>query len=541
MAICAFMAGSHAVRAGYISDGYTDKRSYDAGETVQIYINGIGNYINCGINVLDIENNAVACIITSVFPQSPAGINPWEDGFGYSLTASFQVPPNMNSGIYSLENKIFFIVKNPQKNAAITILYPSNTEEAYNPAGTKSLYDFNSANGRSHTVSFQRPFDSWMIANTRGFSTAILQWMHSLGNYDFQVIADSDLDDYNEISHSRMLIVVGHSEYWTREARENFDRFVDNGGDAIVLSGNSMWWQVRYSPDGTKLICYKDSALDPEQNPLRKTINWPSPTLQYPVLNSIGADWPHGAYANKAAYHGVYGFKVLNPASPLFNGTGLSYHDTLACISNEDDATLFSGFEANGDPILDSVSLGFCQIEMIAYDWGQSLSYPNAPQTGYGTFVIFRKTPFSGTVINVANSNWCAGTTGSPAGGFSGKDSTRIKIITKNMMDLLLSGTTVFSKPGNCIQTSVAVNGLMENTFSVFPNPANGEIFVQSPDVFENTLFELYDLSGRTVARQPIQNPRQRVELFGLPGGSYFYRIISGDKTALRGKILLTE
>ena len=30
----------------------------------------------------------------------------------------------------------------------------------------------------------------------------------------------------------------------------------NTGGHALILSGNTMWWQVRYNEDKTKLICY---------------------------------------------------------------------------------------------------------------------------------------------------------------------------------------------------------------------------------------------------------------------------------------------
>ncbi len=53
-----------------------------------------------------------------------------------------------------------------------------------------------------------------------------------------------DLEDYSEIAGAKVVVIIGHSEYWTRRARENFDRYVLEGGNALVLSGNTMWWQV---------------------------------------------------------------------------------------------------------------------------------------------------------------------------------------------------------------------------------------------------------------------------------------------------------
>ncbi|HTL80166.1 MAG TPA: T9SS type A sorting domain-containing protein [Bacteroidia bacterium] len=528
------------VSATVINDGYTDMRSYDPGDTVKIYINALGIFNNTKIYLLDIENARKDSIITSVIPQNIAGLTPWEDGFGYGVTATYIIPSFLHSGIYSWDNKIFFIIKSATKNAAITILYPTNTEEAYNYAGTKSLYDYNSTNGRAHIVSFQRGFNSWMINTVKAFTTPFIQWLYTLPNYDVQMIADMDMDDYSEFSHSQILLVAGHSEYWTKQARINFDQFVDSGKQAIVLSGNTMWWQVRYSDDKTQLICYKDSALDPEDDPLEKTINWPDASLQYSVLKSIGVDWIHGAYANKP-YHGYYGFKITAPSSPLLQGTNLTLHDTLTCQANEDDATLFYGFDQNGEPLVDTTSLGFCKLEMIGYDWGESIYYPNNPQRGYGTFIAFRRSPLSGNIINVANSNWCGNVNaGSSQGGFSSRDSLQIKQITLNMLDLLLANADIYSNTGgNCVPTSV--EPVAETNLNVFPNPASQMVTIQfGNSAGENYVVQLVNSLGQIVYTGSSDGQFQTtIDVSSFAEGTYFYSIVENDAVAGHGKIVV--
>ena len=83
------------------------------------------------------------------------------------------------------------------------------------------------------------------------------------------------MDDYENIRGAKLLVVIGHSEYWTRTARLNFDRFVDEGCHALVLSGNTMWWQVRYSENKDRMICYKggNDPAAPARSPHRTT-NW---------------------------------------------------------------------------------------------------------------------------------------------------------------------------------------------------------------------------------------------------------------------------
>jgi len=133
-----------------------------------------------------------------------------------------------------------------------------------------------------------------------------------------------------------------------------------------------MWWQVRYSNYKKQLVCYKDSVNDPERDHLLKTINWPTASLEFPVFNSIGVDFNHGAYGMKD-YHGWMGYKILKPDSPLLAGTGLDFHDIVSCQSEEYDATLFTCFPGDDDPVVDTTTLGFCKMELIGYDWGKSI------------------------------------------------------------------------------------------------------------------------------------------------------------------------
>src|SRR5690606_5306227 len=144
------------------------------------------------------------------------------------------------------------------------VVYPSNTANAYAESGGKSLY---SREGRPGKVSFHRP-----IA-VESLSAVCLKWFSTLPDFTVGFIADSDMDLYDNIVNAKVLVIAGHSEYWTREARLNFDRFVDEGGHALILSGNTMWWQVRYTEDRSGLICHKEDALDPISDPLFKTIN----------------------------------------------------------------------------------------------------------------------------------------------------------------------------------------------------------------------------------------------------------------------------
>jgi len=433
-----------------IVDGYMDKISYDPGNVANVFIKATSIFTKQKLYLYTVNNVIVDSVTVKLAPQKISkvySIAPWKYGYGYVVSFTYTIPHDLKSGMYNWGGKIFFIVKSAAKNADITIIYPSNTEAAYNEAGGKSLYPFNSTDlTKSCQVSFLRPLSFYTINQVKILSDGIMKWLNTLNGYSVQYVCDQDMDDFSEIKNSKIIVVIGHSEYWTREARLNFDRFVNGGKDAIILSGNTMWWQVRYEGANSHLVCIKNGPLDHIEAPLLKTVNWPDVSLNYPVLNSIGVDFIHGALT-KLSPHGWYGYKIMLPHSPLLAGTGLNFNDTLSCKSSEYDGTLFSGFNKQGDPILDTTALGFSKIELIGYDWGIRPK-DTTQKKGYGTFIAFKKNISSGNVINTGMNNWCA-LYQAPgwSGGFGGADSGKIKQITLNMFDLLLAHKNIYTTP----------------------------------------------------------------------------------------------
>ena len=343
------------------------------------------------------------------------------DGFGYASTIKIPIPTTLASGIYLIENAVPFIVKS-NTQVDVMVVYPSNTVAAYATSGGHSFYD---KTGGPNQVSFHRP------ASVQALSFHCLKWFLSIPDINIGYVSDMDMDDFSNISNAKVLMIVGHSEYWTRNARVNFDKHINNGKHAIILSGNTMWWQVRYSQDRDKLICYKDAVTDTEEDLFMKTINWYEPSLQYPILNSIGADFNFGGYGIYTD-NGWDGFKIVNPKSPLLNGLGFSLGDILDLRSGEYDGSPVSYFE-NGIPVLDKNTLGFYKMELIGFDKGSRFG-----KETNGTFIAFQKTETSGVVVNTASYSWCSDT------GIAGTDGNKIKTITKNAIDLLVKGLSVF-------------------------------------------------------------------------------------------------
>ena len=88
-----------------------------------------------------------------------------------------------------------------------------------------------------------------------------LVWLEQNG-YDYDMVGDLDvhrnpslLDDY------RVVLINGHSEYWSAEGFEAFDQYLCKGGNLVVLSGNSICWRVSFNEDGTIMECRKSNVF----------------------------------------------------------------------------------------------------------------------------------------------------------------------------------------------------------------------------------------------------------------------------------------
>jgi len=419
--------------------GYTDKISYKPGETVSLYLSApeSGPHL---IELKDANGRVVFTFDTWVHPQKINTTKPWADGFRYNHTVSIKLPVNLKSGFYRFTGDIPLICKGTHASPDVTVIFPSNTYNAYCDHGGKSLYrpgdpKTEAAIYRSTVVSHAR-YNPVAPGDPGNFNESFFRWMEKL-EYNTHYIADIDLEDYAEIANSKVVIISGKSEYWTRAARLNIDKFVASGKNVLVLSGNTMYWQVRHNFRKNLMVCYKSNNLDPLHDTLYSTYYWTTPELNYPVNTSIGADFIGGGYPMKVA-NPLHGFKIVQDASPLLKGTGLKKGDLLHLPTIETDGAPVKKMVLPGSaeiPEIDNSKLNFHKVELIGYTF--SINPNNKP--GLGTFMVFQKTPASGTVVNVASTDWCS------SNGIGGKDSKKIETITKNMIEGSLNKRNLFS------------------------------------------------------------------------------------------------
>lgn len=407
---------------------YTDQISYFTGDEVNVFFQSSKSHY-CGLRIYNSKNEVVFTTKALIYPQTIVQAEPWKNGLNLKGTVQFTIPMSLPSGVYYIDNKVPIVVKS-RDAADVTVVYPTNTINAYTNSGGKSLYGHNSTNNISSAiVSFKRPQND---LTERSHCIECMKWFLNQDSFSFRYIGDVDLDTSASLLGTKLLIIVGHSEYWTRKARNNFDDFVNQGGNVLVLSGNTMWWQVRYSPDGTQMICYKEPS-DPCSIPAERTVYWNDPSLNYPIALSIGSDFDNGGYGlNKD--NGWDGYKIVNGTSPLFEGLKLKRGDIIKLPSGECDGAPISSFDSDGFPILNN-KFSFDKLELIGFDKGSRYN-----KETYPTFIAFKKSAKSGIVINVGSNDWC-----SPNGIGNHAWGAPIRTITHNAISKLLNGDRIFS------------------------------------------------------------------------------------------------
>jgi len=218
-----------------------------------------------------------------------------------------RIPKNAKSGFYcgrfdykkngkSLQHNVTFVVraKAQVRPAPIVVLAATNTWRAYNwypftdnrPAGRHNwgsgevgrsttdkslpsycLYRDHQSGQPTYKVGLNVPCetgdpyrcyrgsDLWgqWVANER---LAHL-WLDRHG-YQYDVITDMDLHaNADHLKGRKVLMILGHSEYWSAKAYKTVERYLKSGGNVVVLSANSVFWRVEFDDTSSAMHCRK--------------------------------------------------------------------------------------------------------------------------------------------------------------------------------------------------------------------------------------------------------------------------------------------
>ncbi|MCL5030455.1 MAG: putative Ig domain-containing protein [Bacteroidetes bacterium] len=437
--------------------GYVDPISVTQGDTLTFYISTSDSLFD--LSIFKIQD--IARYLT-YYHNIPGKLQTVPDssfwyGCNWKPTYKLVVPNNWTPGVYRAQftasngdsiRAVIFSVK-PKvlgSYSNVLLVLSTNTFQAYNNFGGKSLYEFNSNGKRSFKVSFFRPAALPLgilgSADFYKFEAKFINWS-AYNNLKLEYASQYDLDlDPNFLSHYSVVFIEGHNEYWTRAERRQFENYINNGGKVIILSGNTCWWQVRFEDNGRTMVCYKDASADPLTGIADSlvTVNWWSPPVNYPENKFTGINFKYSGYVNYnnllLSSAGFGDYAAFNTHYWVFNGTGLKDGDQFgyskAIVGYETDGTPFA--YKNGIPTV----FGADSTPSNYRIFGISPAIPvdtSIIKYGHATMGMYYA-PNGGAVFNAATTDWSDGLYSDTASGI--KPDPVVDRITKNVLNKFL-------------------------------------------------------------------------------------------------------
>ncbi len=434
-------------------EGYTDQLSYVTGDEVKFHLSAAGP---CELEITRIGAVPKVVLRRSDFLTRIHEVPPDASSHGcrWPVATSVKVADEWPSGYYECRlrtqppglaaatSTLFFVVrpKNPGTQSKILLQLSTNTYNAYTNWGGYSLYAYNGRHKvQGRRVSFDRPITSQF----HQWEGPFVRWAEANG-YTLDYAVNSDLEYRPKLVHNYKLILsVGHDEYWSTPMRDHLETFIENGGNVAFFSGNTCCWQVRSEAEGRALACWKQSFGDDpvyrSGDYARLTSLWSHYLVQRPENTLTGVGFLWGGYHRS---HGQYmdgpgAYTVHRPDHWLFAGTNVNRGDSFGAKL---PGYKIVGYECDG-------------CELI---WKDGLPYPTHKDGTPDTFEVLATAPAKwhpddcewyekwekgrignavigtytrgGTVVTVGSTDW--------AHGLRGKDPV-VTQVTKNVLDKL--------------------------------------------------------------------------------------------------------
>lgn len=350
---------------------------------------------------------------------------------------------------------VLFVVRG-EGGGKLLYKIPLATYHAYNCSGGGCFY-VNPP--RSHTppgarISLHRPgggiggqtwgaLDHYDLSSPRQtfahWDARFIRWLLRHG-YAPEFCTDLDLhEDPDLCRRYRLLLSVGHDEYWSETVRNRVEDFVTGGGNVAFFGANICWWRIHVVDGGSAIVCHQGGphgALDHW---------WPQTGAGRPEDALTGASYRHGGgwWDGPRA---TGGYIVQEPDHWVYAGTGLRRGESFG----KDTSPPLVGYECDGVPLesVDEAS-GLARLCAAAARCGTppGLRVLAAGILGQGwqerppremhgaeegihaaTMSIFSR---KGTVFTAGTTDW--------AQVLASAQDARVDMITRNVIDRLLA------------------------------------------------------------------------------------------------------
>jgi len=389
--------------AGEIA-AYPDHESYPAGADVRISVSAnppgnftwqvfrMGSYGGMGGRLYATGGPVAAPhqADPSFDPVTGLTVAGWPTTFSFSTRRSDGSP--WLTGVYLVmltkddgkQTSTLFIVRDDTRDAEVGVQLPTATYQAYNDYGGESLYTSTHglSGNKARKVSLDRPIARQYGNGTGTFlyqeHEAVI-WLEDHG-YDVEYQASSDTGGSNgRIGSHRLFAIIGHEEYGTMAEFDRLQNAIANGTSLAFLTGNTLYWQIRYENNDRIIVGYKDNyAEDPmnSTNPSLVTSTFRNAPVNRPENQLIGV-MSDGSFTSVPA-----DWVVTNADHWVYAGTGLSNGSVLpALVFTEWDGLVDNGLTPAGITVLSSslvpnaVPPGPSRHESTIYERGKAFVF----------------------------------------------------------------------------------------------------------------------------------------------------------------------
>jgi hypothetical protein len=428
--------------ANLFIEGYANQLSYAPADELQLHISSGARQADLIIERVGAERKLVHQAKAISVTESSVPARASSHGCNWPIAFRLPIPAGWASGYYevtmtvrdnggefthrgprSASSKCFFIVRSaqPGKTSRILLQLSTNTYNAYTNWGGHSLYAYHDRDGvQGHRVSFHRPLTS----QYGNWEQPLVAWCERNGfALDFAV--NNDLEFRPELlKNYRLVLSVGHDEYWSAPMRDNLEAFIKQGGNVAFLSGNTCCWQVRSEENGRDLTCYKqwyniDPVFASGDRRLLSTA-WSHHLVERPENQLTGVGFLWGGYhrSHGQFMDGPASYEIHRPDHWLFEKTNLRKGDRFG-----GEETIV-GYECDGCEIQwreglpfptgnDGTPKTFTILATCPAKWApdDSLWYDRFPADRVGNAVLGLYTA-GGTVLTVGSTDWAHGLRG---------------------------------------------------------------------------------------------------------------------------------
>ncbi|MFN2200284.1 MAG: phage tail tube protein, partial [Caldilineaceae bacterium] len=248
------------------NQGFATEQSVNVGETIDFKVHGdcqVIDIFRCGYYGGGVYRK-VATISNTPTSQPAAVTIPDTNGAttcaAWSVTASWDVPTDAVSGMYiavvrnaalnDFSNIIFFVREDAREADIVVKVSDSTWGAAYNPFNTMGnaatiengadLYGvgyLGSIETRSTQVSFDRPLITRnnVVNHPYNYELGLISFLEEQG-YNVKYVTCYDLDINRGIGTPKVLISVGHDEYWSQNMRDRVIALQNAGTHILWMS-----------------------------------------------------------------------------------------------------------------------------------------------------------------------------------------------------------------------------------------------------------------------------------------------------------------